>query len=334
MIRTLAILMLLASAASADMVRVTLRGSARVPAGQPVTLDHVATVDGGPSFAATVIVPMDDTRRTQADGWIEVTARDVFNALDLPRARVMLRGTACRVRLMEAAPPPMVLKRNEAGKLVEIFDGPILRDHIQARVAAELSVVDEDLRLDFAESDAKLIRTATAGLTVEIQPLGLSGDMPVAVTLYDGDKIVLSETIRVTAEVRKSVLIAARPIERRSPIERDDYTAERRWIQPTLVPATPADMDSATARAALAPGETIEARHVEPPIVVERGDVVSVRCVAGSIVAKIAARALEDGRDGDRIRFEPINGGRRFQATVNGPGRAVLASSTAQENPR
>ena len=91
-------------------------------------------------------------------------------------------------------------------------------------------------------------------------------------------------------------------------------------------------MSGAPARIALKPGDTIGRRHVEPPIVVKRGDSVSVRCVAGSIVAKMTARALADGRDGDRIRFEPVNGGKRFSATVNGPGRAVLAAPTQEEH--
>jgi flagella basal body P-ring formation protein FlgA len=315
------------------MVRVTLRSSVRVPSAAAVTIGDVATIEGETTRRADVLIAPSDERRAAGDARIEVTARDVLEALGLPRARVVVRGTVCRVRFMDPAPPP-VLKINEQGRLVETFDGPILRDHIRARVAAELGVADEDLRLDFAEGDARLIRTPTTGLTVEIQPLGLSADMPIAATLYDGETIVLSQTLRVDVQVRKAVLVADRPIERRSTIAGSDYSSERRWIDPTVTPATVADMDHATARAALAPGETIEARHVEPPIVVERGDIVSVRCVAGSIVAKVAARALEDARDGDRIRFEPVNGGRRFQATVNGPGRAVLARPSAKEESR
>jgi len=330
MIKSILILFMLVSTASADMVRVTLRGTARVAAGSPVTLADVASVQGGDLAGSTVVVSAADAASRDRASWVEVTAEDVIAAIGLPKARIAVRGTLCRVRMMEAAPAP-VFVRTSRGQLVESFDGPILRDHIRERVRSDLGVADEDLRLEFAPKDATLVRTATAGRTVEVQPLGSSADMPIAVTIYDGERIVLSESIRVSVEVRKTVLVADRPIEKRGTIEPQDFRPEERWVDPTLALAGSNDMEGATARANLDPGETIELRHVQPPIVVERGDQVTVRCVMGTIVAKISARALDEGRDGDRIRFEPVNGGRRFHATINGPGRAVLATPGVEE---
>lgn len=330
MMKSLLVLLVLASTASAEMVRVTLRGTARIAAGAPTTLADVARIEGDASLGSVVVLDAESTAARADKSWTEVTAEDVLAAIGLPRARVAVRGSRCRVRVMEAAPAP-VFVRTKGGELTESFDGPILRDHIRARIAAEFGVADQDLRVEFAASDANLIRTATTGLTVEVQPLGISADMPIAVTTYDGERIVLSETLRAKVTVRRSVLVAARPIENRGAITGDDYEPEQRWVDPTMVAATTADMEGATARASLDPGETIEGRHVQPPVIVERGDLVTVRCVMGSIVAKVSARALDDGRDGDRIRFEPVNGGRRFHATINGPGRAVLATPGISE---
>lgn len=318
----LLLLVLLVSSARAEMTQVTLRGTARVLAGQAVTLGDVATVIGDESLLGVELVKFDDARLGR-DEWIELSSSDVQEGIGLSPARVTVRGTTCRVRVMDSAPRP-VFVRSAGGKIVEAFDGPILRDHIRARIAAELQVADQDLRLVFTGRDAKFIRRSTEGLTVEIQPLGLSSEMPISASLYDGEKIVLSETLRVHVEVRKRVLVASRLIPRRSEISGRDYEVDRRWISPMLEVASVEDMDHAIARSPLKPDDIIEKRQVEPPVVVKRGDSVAIRCITGSIVAKITARALSDARDGDRIRFEPVNGSRRFFATVNGPGRAVL----------
>jgi flagella basal body P-ring formation protein FlgA len=323
------LIFLLASSARADMTQVTLRGTVRVLSGQAVTLGDVAIIVGDQSLKSVELIKLDDSRLGRSD-WIEINASDVQEAIGLSPARVTIRGTTSRIRVMDPSPKPIFV-RNQTGKIIEAFDGPILRDHIRARIRAELEVADEDLRLVFSGRDARLIRTPTQGLIVEIQPLGLSSEMPIAANLYDGEKIVLSETLRVRVEVRKKVLVATKLIARRSEIAGKDYEVESRWVAPTLEFASVADMDGAISRSALKPGDLIEKREVEPPIVVKRGDSVSVRCIAGSIVAKITARALGDGRDGDRIKFEPVNGGRRFFATVNGAGRAVLNTPTHEE---
>ncbi len=328
MVRLL-LIFLLVTAARADMTEVTLRGTARVLAGHAVTLGDVATIVGDGSLRSIELIKVDDARLRGAD-WVQVNASDVQEALGLSPAKLVVRGTVCRLRVMDPTPTP-VFVRNQAGRIVEAFDGPILRDHIRARIRAELGVADEDLRLVFAGRDARLIRTPTKGMTVEIQPLGLSSEMPLAANIYDGEKIVLSETLRVSVEVRKRVLVAARLIPRRGEIAGKDYEIESRWVSPTVEIALEEDMGGAIARSALKPGDMIEKRQVEPPIVVKRGDSVAVRCITGSIVAKITARALGDGRDGDRIKFEPVNGGRRFFATVNGAGRAVLSTPTHEE---
>lgn len=332
MIRTFFILLVFASTASADIVRVTLRGTARVAAGSPVTLADVASVAGDDALGSVVVLGVEDAKTRARGSWAEVSADDVIDAMGLARARVTVRGTLCRVRLMDAAPAP-TLVRTRQGQLVESFDGPILRDHIRQRLCAELGVADEDLRLEFSADDATLVRTPTEGYTVEVQPLGSSAKMPLALAVYDGERIVLSASTYVKVEVRKPALVAERPIENRGQIGPLDFCSERLWVDPTVILASAADMEGATARANLEPGDTIELRHVEPPIIVKRGDMATVRCVAGTIVAKVSARALDDGRDGDRIRFEPVNGGRRFFATINGPGRAVLATPGMQEEP-
>lgn len=171
------------------------------------------------------------------------------------------------------------------------------------------------------------MRTPINSCTVEVHPLGHSAEMPVSVTLYDGDRIAFSQSMRVRVEIRRPVAVVDRLIERRAQIAAGQYHFEPRWISAADAPATASQLDGAEARSTLEPGQVILARHVESPFVVRRGDMVTVRVLSGSIVAKLTARALSDARDGERIQFEPINGGPRFHARVNGAGKAVLNSS-------
>ncbi len=333
MIRSLFILLLLASFAAADTVTVTLRSTARVMTSQPITLGDVVTVSDAGLVDLTQVLIDDLERRQSETGWIDLTADEVTDAIALPRARVVVRGRVCRVKVMTPAPAP-ALTRTTTGRLVEAFDGPILREAIRARICAELGVDSDEIKLNFAAKDAQLIRTSIAEMTVEVNPLGISADFPLAVRIYDGERVVINDTLRVGVLVKKEVLVAKHPVARRSEVSQRDYSIESRWVSPTLILARSEDMTGATARAALKIDDIIESRHVEPPIVVSRGDLVSVRCITGSIIAKINTRALADAREGDRIQFEPITGGRRFNATVNGPGQAVLSLIRQKETNR
>ncbi len=151
--------------------------------------------------------------------------------------------------------------------------------------------------------------------------------MPISVTLYDGDRMTFNQAMRVRVEIRRPVAVVDRLIERRSQVQANQFHFESQWTSVADAAATAAQVEGAEARTTLEPGQVILARHVESPMIVRRGDLVAVRVLSGTIVAKITARALSDARDGERVQFEPINGGPRFHARMNGPGRAVLNSN-------
>lgn len=322
-------ILLLACSASADPTTVTLRSTARFQPGQDVLLSDVAVADGplAESISATVVLDADDLLRRASRGWLRLSVQDIAQSLDLPASDVLFRGSVCNVAVL-APPPTIITSHPDRAARVQIASGPTVLDLVTARLAREFGVVSADLQLTFDDRYAQTLRTPVADCTADVQPTGLSDNMPVAVTLYDADRIVLSSTVRLRVELRRSVAVADRLIPRRATLEATQYHFEDQWLPLSTTPATPDQLDGAEARMALEPGSIIETRHVEPPIVVRRGDMVAVRVISGSIVAKITARALSDGRDGQRVQFEPLNGGDRFSARMNGPGRAVLNRST------
>ncbi|MCL4220730.1 MAG: flagellar basal body P-ring formation protein FlgA [Phycisphaerales bacterium] len=326
MIRQLLIVLFAACTAFGQPTSITLRDTARVEIGRDVQVRDVAVVEG-PRAAEVLdrcVIAGDVLGKRIVRGWAPVSLAEVRAVIDLPETEVLLRGSVCRVGLVATRPA----NTSEGGDaLRSAVSGPRVLDAIVDRLLLEFDVSSDDLRLTYSERYEAGMRAPIGPCTVEVHPLGLSAEMPVSVTLYDGERIAFSQSMRVRVEIRRPVAVVDRLIERRAKVEAGQYHFESRWISAAESPATASQLEGAEARSTLEPGEVILARHVESPFVVRRGDMVTVRVVSGSIVAKLSARALSDARDGDRIAFEPINGGPRFHARVNGAGKAVLNSS-------
>ncbi|KAA0216303.1 MAG: flagella basal body P-ring formation protein FlgA [Leptolyngbya sp. PLA3] len=326
MIRHVIILIFAACTAFGEPTSITLRDAVRLPSGRDVLVRDVAVVAGPkaselldrPVLAGTVLA------QRFSRGWAQVSLAEVRGVVNLPASEVLLRGSVCRVGLLTA--PPATEGGDQAAVRAAVT-GPCVLDAVIDRLALEFEVSRDDIRLTYNDRYEEGMRTPIGPCTVEVHPLGVSAEMPVSVTLYDGEKIAFSQSMRVRVEIRRQVAVVDRVIERRSRIETGQYHFESRWTSATDAPAATMQLEGAEARTALQPGQIILGRHVESPMIVKRGDLVTVRVLSGSIVAKLTARALSDARDGDRIQFEPINGGPRFRARMNGAGKAVLNSN-------
>lgn len=324
-IRHLLIILLATASAMAEPTTLTLRRTARILPGQALRVGDVAVIEGplAQQAARTLLLNASELEHRLRRGWLSVGVQEVAAAIGIDPPDLLVRGSTCQVGVI-ASPPTIEPVRQGAELRPPTPTGPTVLDLVTARLCEEFGVAPTDLRLTFDDRYASTLRTPVGACTADIHPTGRSADMPMSVTLYDADRIVLSETVRLRVEIRRSVAVVDRLIARRATIEPSQYHFETRWTVATDEPALPAHLAGAQARTTLEPGQVIEARHVEAPIIVRRGDLVAVRIVSGSIVAKITARALSEGRDGDRVQFEPINGGQRFVARMNGPGRAVL----------
>lgn len=337
MIRLLLLIVLTAASASGEPIVLTLRSTARVMPGQDVRIGDVAVIKGPTpeQIADAIVIDAEHIEARIRRGWLSVSAIEVMEAAGLGRAEMLLRGSTCSVRVLKPA-SEAVGADGRSGTLAQggHAAGPVVLDHVKDRLCQEFGVDAADLRVRFEERYAETLHASTLGCLVEVHPTGRSREMPISVTLYRDESIVLSETVRMEVEIRRSVAVVDRLIERRAMIGPDQYHFEDRWVPATESPATESQIEGATARTTLKPGKVIRMQDVESPIVVRRGDLVAVRVISGSIVARITARALADGRDGERVQFEPINGTSRFYATMNGPGRAVLTTTLDRSKER
>src|SRR5690606_12627577 len=74
----------------------------------------------------------------------------------------------------------------------------------------------------------------------------------------------------------------------------------------------------------LRPGTPVLPDHIEQPVLVERGELITVRCIAGGLVIRTVARASEAGAMDQLIHVRNEATRETFVATVTGSREAIV----------
>lgn len=315
---------------------ITVRSSARLESGaQEVRLRDVAEVSPVGSELEDLVVLTGLAADTGRD-WIRIDLASIRAALDAAGVnwgKVSLHGGDCTLRLTE----PRLATRSDGTRgnprglatptNVDLSGLATLRTAIATRLAALYGVDPDRLRLGFDPADEPALGTLVSNRTVEIQPGGLesSSRLPVAVTLYDGDRVVLSRTVPVDALVYRPTLTASTTIERGRTITQDMVKSVEQWVSPG--PRSPAETSSvigAVSQGRIQAGEIIAAADIAPPLACKRGDTVYIHCLSGSIVVKVKGRALGSARDGELVQVKCESSDDPITARMSGRGRAVM----------
>ncbi len=85
-----------------------------------------------------------------------------------------------------------------------------------------------------------------------------------------------------------------------------------------------ADMVGLSPRRSLAAGVPVRLADLRPPIVVRRGEPVTMQLSAGALTITARGRALEDGARGALIRIVNIDSNRTVEAEIVGPGTVTV----------
>lgn len=316
---------------------IELRASAIVAPGVPVTLGAVARLEGGEAqaWAETVVhEPLTAGQQAQVD--LAAVRRAMERTGRVHWGRVMLRGGTCRVEApaafcARAVPAPTTGGRTEAGEGTV----PTVRAAVAAQIAQLAGVPASDVRLDFAPEDAEFLDEPVSVRTLEIRPTAMSDRLPLAVSMFEGQRLVARRTIRVGVEVRRDVPVALASKRKGETLRADEVRIETRWVGLTVRPAASEAFSGAEAAVGtrLTPGQVIQAGDLAPPVVVRRGEPATVHCVSGTVVITTRARALAEAREGETIEFESLDGRRRFTARVDGRGRAVIVVPSPDREP-
>ncbi len=321
---------LLSAIASAGTVE--LRRVARVEPGADVTLRDIALLQGDDalSLGDLVVIQGGDPALSGARARIEIDRlRTLIDARGVNWGLLTLRGGRCDLRLKGPAPATVRNAESPARAIAVAPTGPSVRTYIESRLLETFGVSDPAMaRIRFEERDADLLAMGLEGRLLEVYTTGSSSRVPVSVTIYEGERLIERRQIRVEMLIEREVCVLSVPMRRGELIGADAMTRERRWLTPDVRPLSPEEAVGSEIRSGVEAGVVLSEHHVEAPIVVRRGGLVTVHYLSGQIILKTRARAMSDGRLGDRIKFEALGTRRLFMARVDASDRAIVQSET------
>lgn len=133
-------------------------------------------------------------------------------------------------------------------------------------------------------------------------------------------------TIYVPLELRlfRPVLVTKRDLQRGDTIAAEDIELRERNVLASTAPAlTRADeVIGQQVKRPLAAGSLLQAPALEQPVLVRRGDRISVDSAPGTVSVRISGEALGTARRGERVRVKNLQSGRIIDAVVTGNGSA------------
>lgn len=322
--------------AGADSI--TLRRDVVIEPGVAVRLSDIADLVGPRAEALAGVVIAADTAELPRDTVrgarrldLSVIRERLKSAPGVNWALITLRGSSVRIRPPGhesiKATPTQAPRRPENEPPQAIIPGTI-RALARDVLLDILKVPAADLRVRWPKRQDAFLDEPVAGRTVHVQPIGRSSRLPLSVTVYDGDRIVRTETVRASIAVRREASVVSAAVRRGTPLTGENTNRRVLWLDPGISPAADA-IGKVTSRR-LEPGSVIETGDVQPPLVVDRGEIVSLHCVAGAVMLRCEARALQPGRDGEVIRLEMLTSHEKVSARMSGKGRAVMVVPPAE----
>jgi flagella basal body P-ring formation protein FlgA len=325
-----------------DAVR--LLASTTITPNQQVTLAHIATIEGSQASLLSSIVI-----RESANPGDTISLADIRAAMraqkGLNAGRIALSGSS--VTLTAPSQPAPTPAKQDTTATTATANQLRIRDAIPDFLAREYNVAPTDLQLTFDDSDTKLLDTPLTNRTYTLAPQGTSDRVPIHVRIYEGDTLIAAQTTRVAIKIQREVLIAALDISRGTPLDDATTTRERRWMPFATRVGDPTAILGRMAKSTIRAGSLIETRQTEEAIVIRKGDLVAVDCLAGSVVLRSQMRAKTDGRVGEFIDLVAVTppktakSGKKsrdaqsraqptiIRARVAGPGRAVTTTDTS-----
>jgi flagella basal body P-ring formation protein FlgA len=85
------------------------------------------------------------------------------------------------------------------------------------------------------------------------------------------------------------------------------------------------------ARQPIPAGNVVYRELVKSPVLVKRGELITVSSQSGGFRVRTSARALQDCSHGELVQVESLQTKEKFEARVVGPREAAIATITREE---
>jgi flagella basal body P-ring formation protein FlgA len=195
---------------------------------------------------------------------------------------------------------------------------------------------DETWQVDVRLSDAQARLVPVDGQKIVVRG-GRAPWTGVQKFEVDGDDAARPETFEVSAAVLKipPVVVAAKAVGRGDTIRATDLKLQRAEAGANHVDAFQAveDVAGAEATQAIPAGTVLQASLVRSPIMVRRGEVVTVYSRSSGIRIRVTARAREDAALGELVTVESMSDRKTYTARVCGTQEAEVYARAMQSAP-
>lgn len=317
---------------------ITLRASATVHTDAPITLGDIATLEGEHAVSLGGVV----VRQADARNLRPVTLDEVRAALDnhgVNWGRLALRGgQSCDLRAVApvaaSTSAPGLSSGAEPGDATPALPGERVQGRVIETLAALFGVEHDDLRIGFDDSSRELLATPVQGRRVDVQTSAASSSrLMIRVWVYEGDRVVAHGAVRADVRVRVNAVVLRAAISRGDRLTPEHLGQETLWMEPSGAPPVRSMPDAlgAVAKTRLDAGSVLRTDHIEAPLVIRRGDLVSVHALAGGLTVRTRARALADAREGELVELSRARDRKPFVARAAGPGIAVLDAAESEQ---
>jgi flagella basal body P-ring formation protein FlgA len=311
-----------------SITTVTLRSTVRLDYDhQLVTLADLAIISG-PQAAILQAFTINTENPITIGKWTKIESTSVRDMIDkaseIHAGSVVLQGNGISVTRRSNLKTTAQPQASKPDNTQQNPAGPTLLNHLESWVYARLKSNKDTTRIEFNQSNQSLLNTPTTGRIVEITEIGRSEKMSCRIVVYEHEQIILSESIRFDVKTKRRVRIAQALIRRRALIDDSSTTIETRWLSPVTSIADPEKSLGQASKNNIDRGTIILDSMVQSPVLIERGETISVKSITGSVSVGMIARAMSDGRLGELIEIESRDRTQRFTARVAGPGKAVI----------
>jgi flagella basal body P-ring formation protein FlgA len=125
-------------------------------------------------------------------------------------------------------------------------------------------------------------------------------------------------TIEANVQQPDMVVVAARPLTKGDVIRPTDLALEpaKRGAAPKNAFRSPEEIIGQEAVRSIAAGQVLDANYIRPPVLVKRGDVVTVYAYSSGIRVKTTGRSRQAGSKGELVEIESLTDRSRFFAVV------------------
>lgn len=309
------------------VTRVELRSTVRLSEdGATLTLGDLARIEGDQasrleSFVINASDPIEvGTWHTIPSNSIRKQIKDAHGIND---GGVIVVGPNVRVTRVKAR----VASKDVVETSVPVRTEPeylTLKKQLVRWTIARLDTSEEQSRFEFKDKDTDDLNIPVAGRIVEIREIGRSEQLLLGVKVYENERLVLDRSFRFEVLLERPVRVATQQISRSSMITGENSKIEHRWLGVTEPVASPSDAIGMVTVSTIGIGRVIYTTSLEAPILIDRGQLVNARSIAGSVSISTEARAKQNGRLGDIIELESKDRTKQFRARVAGPGQVVI----------